>query len=191
MLTIAWDVDDVLNNLMYEWFISEWLPKNPACGLRYEDLKTNPPHEILTVKLDRYLGSLDSFRISDHYQEMHPVNEILVWFRERGSNYRHIALTAVPVKAASFTASWVFNNFGEWIRSFHFVPSKREAEVLPEYDNDKIEYIKWLGKIDILIEDNQKCIEAAVALGVKSILIPRPWNSAKGTISNSLKLLES
>lgn len=191
MLTIAWDVDDVLNNLMYEWFTEEWMAKRPRCALKYADLKINPPHEILSTSLDEYLGSLDLFRSAKYYQQMRPVQEILEWFRGCGKNYRHIALTAVPAKAASFSASWVFNNFGQWIRTFHFIPSKRKGEANPQYDNDKIDYLQWLNRADILVEDKEENIRSAAKINIKGVLIPRPWNSARCTIGESLRLLEN
>ena len=38
MLTIAWDVDDVLNDLMGAWLKDAWLPAHPECTLAYDDL---------------------------------------------------------------------------------------------------------------------------------------------------------
>jgi len=37
MLTIAWDVDDVLNECMDIWF-ENWRRKHPHLNLKYEDL---------------------------------------------------------------------------------------------------------------------------------------------------------
>lgn len=189
MLTIAWDVDDVLNDLMRVWFEKEWLSQHPACSLRYEDLRKNPPHGILSASLNEYLVSLDSFRFSGFYQEMKPAEDILRWFDKRGKKYRHIALTSVPRKASGISASWVFSHFGDWIRTFHFVPSKRENENIPSYEKDKIEYLDWLGNVDILVDDNEENIQAAKKIGVAGILIPRPWNSVRGTVNESLRLL--
>ena len=47
MLTIVWDVDDVLNDLMAVWFRDAWLPKHAACPVRYEEITENPPHRVL------------------------------------------------------------------------------------------------------------------------------------------------
>lgn len=180
MLTIAWDIDDVLNDLMRVWFERVWLFKHPDCALKYGDLKINPPHKILSVSLNAYLESLDAFRFSGLYQQMEPAAEIAEWFKENGHKYRHIALTSVPYKAAAYSASWVFANFGRWIRTFHFVPSKRENEDIPEYDKDKGEYLAWCNKVDILVDDNEENIKAASEKGIRGILVPRPWNSARG-----------
>ena len=37
MLTIVWDVDDVLNDLMHAWFKHSWLADHPDGKIRYED----------------------------------------------------------------------------------------------------------------------------------------------------------
>ena len=42
MVTIVWDVDDVLNDLMYQWFTHCWL-RGPGCKLSFEELNANPP----------------------------------------------------------------------------------------------------------------------------------------------------
>ncbi|MBI4652214.1 hypothetical protein HY745_13270 [Candidatus Desantisbacteria bacterium] len=188
--TIAWDIDDVLNDLMLLWFEEKWLNDHPECGIQYEEIIDNPPHKILGVSLQEYQKSLDDYRLSICYQQMVPVNEIKNWFIKQGNNYRHIVITSVPLICAPASAQWVFKNFGVWIRSFHFVPSKRKNQHIPEYDKDKGSFLKWLGKADFFIDDNTENIKAAENAGVKSILIPRPWNGSQKTISESLMLIE-
>ncbi len=61
MKTIVWDVDDVLNNLMGDWF-KKWRSLHPACTLSYDNISGNPPHELLDINVDEYKHSLDTFR---------------------------------------------------------------------------------------------------------------------------------
>ena len=49
MQTIVWDVDDVLNSLMYAWFTGAWMKEHPGCGVQYSGLTANPPHVVLGV----------------------------------------------------------------------------------------------------------------------------------------------
>lgn len=190
MITIAWDVDDVLNDLMRSWFEEKWLKDHPGCRVRYEDLTENPPHRLLGAGMEEYLESLDRYRLSRRYQGMHPVRDIEEWFIRRGNRFRHVALTAVPLVAASASAQWVFRHFGPWIRGFHFIPSRREGENVPAYDEDKAAFLRWLGKIDVLVDDSIDNVNAAKGAGVKGILMPRPWNQGRGTVSEILALLE-
>src|SRR5579871_3024689 len=124
-LTIVWDVDDVLNDLMRVWFEEEWRPKHPGCVLDYEGILDNPPHTLLGVDLADYQRSLDSFRLSGVYSKLKPGPEVRDWFVRRGHDFHHLALTATPLACASVSAEWVFRNFGKWIRSFQFIPSPR------------------------------------------------------------------
>ena len=65
MLTLAWDVDDVLNNLMQVWLEEAWLPVHPECSVTYRELTANPPHREIGASLDEYLASLDDFAARD------------------------------------------------------------------------------------------------------------------------------
>jgi len=186
MKTIAWDVDDVLNDLMMVWFNDFWLPKHAGTILTYEEIKTNPPHQLLGVSKEEYLTSLDDFRLSGLYDKLAPLKEITEWFKSHGANFRHVVLTRVPVAASPVSAAWVMKNFGHWIRSFHFIPSYRAGENPPLYDENKGAYLNYFGKASLLIDDTMENIEAAERAGVKTLIFPRPWNGSKLTVKQTL-----
>jgi FMN phosphatase YigB (HAD superfamily) len=188
--TIVWDVDDVLNDLMRSWFLL-WRQEHPGCAVNYEDLKENPPHEVLGVTMDRYLQLLDAFRLSSSYRNMAPIKEVRDWFLQNGTRFRHIALTAVPLRAASLSAQWVLRNFGTWIRTFHFVPSKRKEDAIPQYDRDKVDMLQRLGAVDFFIDDNAEYVAAAQNAGINALLFPRPWNHSAVSITETLTRLQT
>ncbi|MEJ7826675.1 MAG: hypothetical protein WKF91_00710 [Segetibacter sp.] len=187
MKTIVWDVDDVLNNLMGDWF-EEWCSFNRHCTLDYNNIISNPPHELLKISLEEYKSSLDDFRIKK-LGDLEPVPEILTWFQLNGNKYCHIALTAVPIATSHISAGWVFKNFGTWIRSFNIIPSPRNTDIPVQYHQTKKEFLGWVNKGDILIDDNIFNIEGANELGMKTLLFPRPWNNPTYTISQALQNL--
>lgn len=187
MKTIVWDVDDVLNNLMRDWF-KQWRSLNPQCSLDYNNIISNPPHELLEITLEGYKQSLDEFRMKQ-LGDLQPVPEILTWFKVNGNKYRHIALTAVPITTSHISASWVFKNFGTWIRSFNIIPSSRSSDLPVQYFHTKKEFLEWVNNGDVLVDDNIFNIEGAKELGMKTILFPRPWNNPKCTISEALQNL--
>lgn len=189
MLTLAWDVDDVLNDLMRNFLEVWWRPRHPGCMLNYEDIKNNPPYQLLSVELDEYLQSLDDFRLSGCYEQMQPNPKVLEWFQRHGSSFRHIALTAVPRVAGNVSASWVIRHFGDWIRTFHFVPSKRPGQILHEYDNTKADYLRWLNRVDILIDDNKDNVKDLNITGIQYFLVSRPWNTGSLNIKELLHTL--
>jgi hypothetical protein len=189
--TIIWDVDDVLNDMMRTWFESAWLPRHPGCGLAYDQITENPPHGLLGATLQEYLASLDAFRLSPEAKEMPPLRETLDWFQVHGARFRHMALTAVPIPASPVSAAWVMRHFGRWIRSFHVVPSTRHHETSPAYDASKGDFLRWLGKGDVLVDDSVQNVEEAKALGFRVVLMPRPWNGSLSTIREALDSLNS
>ncbi|MBP2636943.1 MAG: hypothetical protein H6Q72_2850 [Firmicutes bacterium] len=189
MLTIVWDIDDVLNNLMHEWFHKKWLLEHPNCHCGYKDLTINPPHEILKVTKEEYLCSLDEFRMSE-MMNLQPNQEVLSWFEEHGKKYRHLALTAVPGSTADLSAFWLIRHFGKWIRSFNFVPSERASDCSSlYYDRTKYDFLKWLEKADILIDDNSINIKSAQESGITTYLVSRPWNSGGVALTEVLREL--
>lgn len=189
MLTIVWDVDDVLNDLMRTWFERDWLPKHPRCPLSYQNLTKNPPCEILGISLDEYLSSLDAFRLATQMRDLAPIPEAKRWFEQYGSRHRHVALTAVPFRCAPASASWVLAHFGEWIRSFHFVPSARAGEILPVYDETKVDFLRSLSEQHVLVDDREENVNAAKEIGLRACLVPRPWNSGQQNIEDSFQKL--
>ncbi len=189
MKTIAWDVDDVLNDLMRTWFERWWVPSHLDCPIAYDQISENPPHEFLGVSKSEYLASLDEFRLSQIAKEMTPIPEILVWFRKNGDHFRLLALTTTPLRTAPVSAAWVMNHFGRWIRSFHLVPSPREAEQIPAYDQSKEDFLRWWRKGDILVDDSALNVGLAQVLEIQAVLIPLPWKQSQLTLGEVLGVL--
>ncbi len=188
MKTIVWDVDDVLNDLMRAWF-EDWAARDErGRALSYDRLCVNPPHELLGISRLQYLLSLDDFRLSGKAAQMGPVPEVFEWFCRYGDKARHVALTAVPLRTAHVSADWVMRHFGRWVRSFNVIPSPRTGEEI-RYDDGKAGFLKWWAKADLLVDDGEKNIEGAAALGLRTLLFPRPWNREKAGIEDTLAAL--
>lgn len=189
MKTIAWDVDDVLNELMRTWLEREWRPKNPSCSVSFDDLDVNPPHERLGVTRDAYLASLDRFRATS-FAGLAPVADVLAWMKTNGSRFRHVALTAAPLAAAPHSAEWVMRHFGTWIPVFCLVPSPRDGVTPAHSLASKSDLLSWC-KADALVDDNTGNVDAARALGMKAFLMPQPWNRARATRAGVLEEIAS
>jgi hypothetical protein len=190
MVTIAWDLDDVLNGLMREWFESAWLPQHPSCRMAYGDLVENPPHRVLGISEAKYLSSLDAFRLSDGARRMTPNREVLDWLRDYGGSVRSLVLTARPLPSAGLAAEWLFRHFGGYIRTFSVVPM-RLAEGLPALDSTKREFLQWIGKVDVLVDDSAANCADACAVGVRAVLYPQPWNGSRATVAETLEQLRA
>ena len=108
---LLWDIDDVLNGFMRLWFDRFF----SSGELAYEDLAVNPPHELLGITRERYLETLDSCR-PDLYTKG-PRPEVRRFFERHGREFRHAALSAVPMRFAPDSAQWLLRHFGAWIQS--------------------------------------------------------------------------
>lgn len=188
MLTLVWDVDDVLNDLMYQWFLHGWLTEHAGCGISYGELTSNPPHLVLGVERAEYLESMDRFRQTQRAGTMSPNAEVLAWFRRHGHRFRHIALTARPLETAGDVALWVMRHFGAWVRCFGVVPSRPDERV-PVYDQSKGQFLAWLGRGDVLIDDSTENIREASSLGLRTLQPAQPWNKSTLTITAVLDYL--
>jgi len=189
MKTIVWDIDDVLNDLTRSWFDSVWKRENPEMEMQYEQLTLNPPHELLGMSREAYQCSLDRFRLSSEATEMKPDSSVLNWFNKWGAEYRHIALTARPIKTVSPAVSWLMDNFGEWFEGFGFVPSRRLDEHPKQPDKKKRDFLAWLGKANYFIDDHVENIEGSDELGIRSFIAAQPWNGGNMTVIEILETI--
>lgn len=188
MLTIVWDVDDVLNDLMLTWFTEAWKPSHPTCGLSYPDITENPPDRVLGIDRSEYLSSLDAFRLSDRARNLLPNSAVAEWLQANGAGYRHMALTARPLESAPQAAEWLFRHFGSYLRGFGVIPTRLPAGV-PAYDRNKGEFLRWFGKADVLVDDSEENLRAAERYGIQGVLYPQPWNSSSQTAREALESL--
>jgi hypothetical protein len=188
MQTIVWDVDDVLNDLMHQWFLLGWKQEHPAVTVEYNNLNENPPHVSLGTTCEQYLTSMDAFRKTEAGIHLTPNAEVLEWFAAHGSKFRHVALTSRPLETAPEVAAWVMRYFGAWIRCFGIVPTRAPADV-PVYDHGKGDYLRWLGKGDVLIDDTRENLRQAAEIGMKTFAWPQPWNESPLTTTEILQEL--
>lgn len=189
MKTIAWDVDDVLNDLVRTWLHRTWLPAHPECKVRYEELIENPPHRLLGITRVEYVAALDAFRLSETAAAMEPVPEVLAWFTQHGHLAHHVAITATPLKTAPQSASWVLRYFGRWIRSFQVVPSFREGENLPALDRSKGEALARWRQVDVFLDDDDKNLASVPHGRTETLQIARPWNRCTTSLHDTLARL--
>jgi FMN phosphatase YigB (HAD superfamily) len=177
MRVVIWDVDDVLNDLMAVWFEEWWRPQHPEIAVRYADIIRNPPHTVLGVSQEEYLESLDGFRRA-RFEALPPRPDALRWFAENGSRAHHVVLTGVPYAFAHLSASWVVGHFGRWVKTFAFVPSPRPDDPPVREIASKADYLRWLGRGDVFVDDRDDNVDDAVALGLTGVVVPRPWNTS-------------
>jgi hypothetical protein len=188
MKTLTWDVDDVLNDLMRDWFQLWWLPRHPRCKLAYAQIRENPPQRIFSIPAQEYLDSLDAFR-QEHGPSLKPNADLLAWFQNHGHRFRHMALTTVPLEFADVSAAWVMKHFGNWIRSFNVVPSPRAKTAHIDYDRNKADFLDWLGPSDLMIDDKPGTIAEIARHSRPALLWPQPWNDQSLTPAQALDSL--
>ncbi len=188
MRTIIWDVDDVLNDLMYQWFTQGWRQEHPASTGDYGELSENPPHVSLGTTREEYFASMDAFRKTSAAVNLTPNDEVLRWFTAHGGKFRHVALTSRPLETAPEVAAWVMRHFGSWIRCFGCVPTRLPEDV-PRYDQGKGDFLRWFGKGDVLIDDAPQNVKEAAEIGMKALAWPQPWNDSQLTTTEILQTL--
>ena len=173
MITIAWDVDDVLNNLTECWL--KYYNSNNNTSFDYNDITKNPPHEILNISFEKYIESLDEFRMSEYAQQLVPNQDILDFMDKHKDRFNHIALTATSAHTAYNSSYWVLKNFYKYVFSYNVVPAKRDYLTYSNY-SDKKSFLQQHSDVKILIDDSIKNVEDANSIGVKAYLLKRPWN---------------
>ena len=186
MQTIAWDVDDVLNDLMRVWLDLWWVPSNPQPQVRSAARGKNPPHDLVGTTLMEYQSSLDSFRLWVFFRRMEPIADVRSWShlpRRPVSSHR---IDRRPAPLTTGLGGVGDPSLRALIRGFHFVPSLRHGEDLPTYDLTKGEYFRRVAHVDVIIDDNRDHVDDARRSGLKAVLFPRPWNRCKSTVPEAL-----
>lgn len=171
---VAWDVDDVLNDLTHQW--ASW-----------SGVDLNEPHPptgdsatwLSTFGFQQadYLASLDAFR-SESYGSLDP-NPLIGDLLENwpSPHTTHIALTATPLFAQSIVAEWVMRHFGRWLRGVWFCPSMRPSDPPGTPMVSKGAVLARFAGHAVLIDDSVVNLET-VARPAKALMYPRPWNSS-------------
>ena len=174
-ILLLWDIDDVLNRFMElccSRFPAERKPD-------YGDLTVNPPHELLGITREEYLATLDACR-PELYKEG-PRPEIRLFFERHGHEFRHAALSAVPMRFAPDSAQWVLRHFGPWIQNCVFIPSPRpDFRIGSQLFRSKGEAASAFGPGAVLIDDSPANIADAGKHGCRTMLFPAPWNENRG-----------
>jgi hypothetical protein len=190
---IAWDVDDVLNELMREWLRFACAEGLVPPDVPYESIVANPPHQALSIPPDAYLESLDRFRLT-RAAHLRPRPNVLTWFERHGERAHHVAITATALIATPVSAQWVMHHFGRWIRTLVFVPSPRAHAPLPTFDESKAAALSRFGRIDVLVDDTPKNFVGIESVpsgsgGLVTLLWPQPWNASPWSEQETLEAL--
>jgi hypothetical protein len=182
---IIWDFDDVLFPLTENWF------NQVGAGMqsritRYEEVTVNPPLELMGLSLDDYLGSLDSFRLSDFAQTIKPKKVIQNWFAVYGSAYENEVLTARPLHTLEAAKTWLANYFPNYFSGFGFVPSARPGVDISGYPKSKRAFLEAENmRPQYFIDDKAETVADISAMGgIHAILYPAPWNAARSLSSD-------
>lgn len=184
---IIWDLDDTLNELMKGWLA--WHQRGAVAPIKFHAIHENPPHRLLNIDASEYLDSLDCFRNSSEARELRPVAAIRAWFEQHGFAFDHHVVTARPIATVPAAAEWVFRHFGRWVRHFHFAPARRAGEDVPDSGVAKREIIAQFQRAEFFIDDSPENLDGARDLVGETLLIPQPWNGARGSIRDVLDVL--
>ena len=185
---IIWDVDDVLNCFMESW-LKHWNSKNDE-DVDFFEITKNPPNKILGVSDNAYFNSLDNFRNSDKGKTVKVNSSIKNWFLINGDKFNHIACTARPISTMANQSHWIYYHYGKWIRTIHASNAQRNDNKI---DNGvtKAEFIKWIKKPILFIDDSEENINSVSKIGADTLLFPQPWNKVNLSIDDFLNKLNT
>jgi len=187
MVIVAWDVDDVLSELVREWIRF----KQPA--VKYEDIVCELPDLRwgYAGTQAEFLAELDDVK-QNHHHEFRPCAAVLDWFRTTGHLAEHVAITSAPRFLMPVMSEWVFRMYGEWIYTVHCMPSKRpNVEDHPYFiGNSKGRFLRdhyFNQRPVLLIDDLSHNIQSAHDHGIPCVTFPQPWNGSKESVGAALE----
>lgn len=175
-MVVAWDVDDVLNDLTQQWM--DWVGLSPA---KLDGPLQGPGDYAINSGWleDEYLESLDRFRM-EKYAALEPRTQLQEWLKEnQRAHVVHVAITRTPLRAAAPVSDWVMRNFGAWIHAFIVCPSARVDDDADLIRRTKAEWLQLFQGEGTLIDDTPENLEK-LPPGWVPLLFPAPWNIAHG-----------
>lgn len=171
-VTIAWDVDDVLNELTRSW------AETAGLGDRFKDGQGRDPGAYvnsLGFPPSDYLISLDEFR-ANCYGSLEPNSLTHAWFVQHGSRCDHVVVSRTPLKASSIMRAWVLDHFGRWITNVIVTPSWRSTDPSGTLYPSKGDIMQSIRKPAVLVDDTEaNLVEARRTCHV--VTFAQPWNS--------------
>lgn len=175
---IIWDVDDVLNDFTSKW-LDTYYPEN-----EYNNLISNPPHELLRISLSQYYKQIDEFRLKcDNF--LLPNFYVMNWFEKHGKLFNHIICTARPQKSLTNIIAWI-NKFSlGYFDIFISAPSPRMSMTT----RNKSDILNNLNVEGYFIDDSPENFININIENLTCLTFPQPWNNQRLSIQELLEKL--
>jgi hypothetical protein len=183
--TIAWDVDDVLNDLTRSWAESVGLEE------RFDDGVGGDPASYVTslgFPPGEYLSSLDEFR-AHRYGSLEPNPLTRLWFMRHGTRCDHVALTRTPLWASALVRAWVLEHFGRWITDVIVTPSRRPTDPTGTRYPSKGDVMASIREPAALVDDTEANLLTAREI-CRVVTFAQPWNSGASQEDSLAELTE-
>ncbi len=168
---MAWDVDDVLNDLSAAWASHE--------GLDWKSARGGSPKEMassLGIPEDEYLASLDRFR-REEYRFLSPNPFIRDWLSQAAGSVRSVAITRTPIRTAGQVSRWVFETYGHLIQGYFVALSPRREDPVNTTYESKADVVRRIVGVVALVDD-QPANFSDLPVTCAALEYPRAWNSA-------------
>ena len=120
-----------------------------------------------------YFNSLDEFRNSEAGKNLQPNDTIKSWFKIHGNKFNHLSCTPRPIDSMPNQAWWIYDNYCQWIHTVHAVGTNRDGDT--NYQTEpKGDFISWINKEVVFVDDSEKNITAVSTTGAETILYHQP-----------------
>ncbi|MCA9371855.1 hypothetical protein KC726_03060 [Candidatus Woesebacteria bacterium] len=172
-MIIAVDLDDVLSATTPAFI--DYYNTIRKTDFRLEDFHTYYWHNIVGEARDDVFRLVHDFYFSPDFAPK-PVIGAIEGIKKLAQSHSLHIVTSRQEEFADITHKWVNNHFPTLFQKVHIANHAHWAT--QGTSRTKKEICQEIGA-EVLIEDNLDYIEECADLGIRSILLDRPWNKSK------------
>lgn len=183
-MKIGVDLDEVLTEYVKNFIIFH--NQNYGTKLNFEDIKKYFFYELLGISFEEDIGRQYKFFETDLFKQIQPVSGAVNGVDKLKNNFEMVIITARPNEIKDKSINWIEKYFPDIFSQIIFT---NKHSLNNDLKREKHDICLELG-VNLIIEDSLATAEKCASIGIKVLLLDKPWNQAEN-LPNGIKRVHS
>lgn len=173
LMKIGVDLDEVLTEYVKNFIAFH--NQNYGTKLNFKDIKKYLFYELLGISVEEDLKRQYKFFETDLFKQIRPVNGAIKGVDKLNNNFEMIIITARPNEIKDKTVKWIEGYFPDIFSQIIFT---NKHSLNNDLKREKHDICLGIG-VNLIIEDSLTTAEKCASMGIRVLLLDRPWNQAE------------